>query len=211
MQVAQGESDALVKTFLQMFGPVQGDNACSSSPCKNDGNCTTTVTGFRCDCAEGFSGRDCSDCTGVLLDGNQCYYAVTGAFGSYSSAEDTCSRMFLNGEGHLAYIKTNETYTAVKDYMQNIPGLIGYDLAWIGASYDPRKGGDEITWNDGDVTNIGSWWHPGFPHTVADSARYRTAEKMKFDVADSNQIGYQGFVNWNPDLPNYPLCQFTMS
>ena len=70
------------------------------------------------------------------------------------------------------------------------------------------KGGDEITWADGEVTNIQSWWHPGFPHT---GTRYKSYDKMKFDVADSDKIGYQGFVNWPANIPNFPLCQFTMS
>lgn len=186
---------------------IKDDDACTSNPCMNGGNCTVTLagfqSGFRCDCAQGYSGKVCTDCGGLLLNGDQCYYAVTGAFMNYSSAQDTCSRMF---GGHLAYIKTNETHSAVTDYMTNIPGLFGYDLAWIGASYDPMKGGDEITWDDGDVTNIGSWWHPGFPHT---GTRYRTATKMKFDVADRDNITFQGFVNWKEDRPNYPLCQFT--
>ena len=75
--------------------------------------------------------------------------------------------------------------------------------------FQPLRGDpNEITWADNDVTNIGSWWHPGFPHT---GTRYREQIKMKFDVADNDGIGYQGFVNWNPDFPNYPLCQFKMN
>lgn len=107
-----------------------------------------------------------ADCGGLLLNGDQCYYAVTGAFMNYSSAQDTCSRMF---GGHLAYIKTNETHSAVTDYMTNIPGLFGYDLAWIGASYDVscevliggnmhKFPGVRLTWKHDPIYSILASW-----------------------------------------------------
>ena len=64
-----------------------------------------------------------------------------------------------------------------------------------------------ITWEDGDVTDIELWWHPGFPHT---GARYRSYNKMKLDVSDKEELGFQGMVNWPANLPNYPLCQFNV-
>ena len=55
---------------------------------------------------------------------------------NYTTAEDICADIAPGG--HLAYIKDEQTYSAVKEYLRSIPGLVGYDLAWIGASYNVR-------------------------------------------------------------------------
>ena len=54
---------------------------------------------------------------------------------SYTAAEDVCANNITNG-AHLAYIKDDETHSAVKTYLQSLPAIVGYDLAWIGATYD---------------------------------------------------------------------------
>ena len=34
---------------------------CSPNPCKNGGTCTDEVNDYRCDCVEGWYGKDCSE------------------------------------------------------------------------------------------------------------------------------------------------------
>jgi len=194
-------------TFDGLRSEILSDaSECSSNPCLNGAQCVEGPRGYQCECTLGFKGRDCSSCDGLLYEGNECYHAVSrDYYGNYTKAEETCANMAPGG--HLAYIKDEKTFIAVQEYLRSIPGLVGYDLAWIGASYDPIKGSNVITWGDGDVTDIESWWHPGFPHT---GTRYKSYNKMKLDVSDKEDLGFQGMVNWPASLPNYPLCQFTM-
>ncbi|VDM92874.1 unnamed protein product [Litomosoides sigmodontis] len=42
-------------------------NYCEGNPCKNNGQCVSTVGGYRCECPEGFHGKKCE------LDVNECH------------------------------------------------------------------------------------------------------------------------------------------
>lgn len=35
---------------------------CGSHPCRNGGSCKEGWSTYKCDCASGFGGKDCSDC-----------------------------------------------------------------------------------------------------------------------------------------------------
>ena len=35
-------------------------NDCADQPCQNGGNCTDAVNDFTCNCAAGYSGKNCS-------------------------------------------------------------------------------------------------------------------------------------------------------
>ena len=38
-------------------------DACDSNPCKNGGDCSTSVDGYACDCEAGFKGKQCESKT----------------------------------------------------------------------------------------------------------------------------------------------------
>ena len=49
----------LLKIFL--------DNQCLNMPCKNNGNCTQTMTGFNCSCPLYYTGPTCQTCKKIKL------------------------------------------------------------------------------------------------------------------------------------------------
>ena len=89
--------------------------ACESSPCANDGNCTSMGPfAFTCQCAVGYNGSTCEvdidDCVSVTCPSNSVCEDRVNAF------ECVCSSGFEKINGTCVMIQTGSTINAGQCY-----------------------------------------------------------------------------------------------
>ena len=48
------------KRLLYHSHPPLGSSSCSSTTCRNGGSCIETLSGYRCQCRDGYSGKNCN-------------------------------------------------------------------------------------------------------------------------------------------------------
>lgn len=90
-------------------------------------------------------------CSELTYD-DKCFYM----FREYHKHNEAVEKCRSTG-GQLAMLKTRGEYDAVADYYSNKVTSPKVKLFWLGGSYNPRKGGRKLVWDDGEVSKHDFW------------------------------------------------------
>jgi len=186
------QTDALCQSDIKKA--VLGGSCSSEADCASI-NFATCDGQSKCSCKAGYAQNlnICENkCKDGLIHGNTCVFAKFGKF-NYDASQAYCQSM----GGYLAYIDSEETYTAVDKYLRTAQQTVGknHDY-WWGATYKNR----EVVLNNG---NRPKWlkWQP--PHPLNEPQR--TA--MIMAVVQNSNSKSNGVFAADPTYQTDALCQ----